>query len=142
MKNYRAYQNSTLVEKYSKNENISIEKANEHFSALKEFLRFSTTTEKPCFPSKDLDEIWHTFILFTKDYQYFCKSMLGKFVHHVPLVNQNDNVENFEPGYFCFIENQKFKKKYVRTLTKLEINFKADCGSGGDCSSSCNSCRD
>jgi hypothetical protein len=31
-----------------------------------------------------LDEMWHTFLLFTVDYAAFCRRYLGAFVHHVP----------------------------------------------------------
>jgi hypothetical protein len=29
-----------------------------------------------------IDEMWHTFILFTQDYQNFCLTYLGRFIHH------------------------------------------------------------
>ena len=35
-------------------------------------------------PSQVVDEAWHNFILFTKNYSVFCKSALGRFLHHVP----------------------------------------------------------
>lgn len=31
-----------------------------------------------------LDEMWHTFVLFTEEYQAFCHDYLGRFVHHRP----------------------------------------------------------
>jgi hypothetical protein len=31
-----------------------------------------------------IDEMWHTFVLFTKDYAAFCERYFGHFVHHVP----------------------------------------------------------
>jgi hypothetical protein len=31
-----------------------------------------------------LDEMWHSFLLFTEDYEYFCKQHLGVFIHHRP----------------------------------------------------------
>ncbi|MCR6653864.1 MAG: hypothetical protein NVV73_21300 [Cellvibrionaceae bacterium] len=35
-------------------------------------------------PSQAVDEVWHEFILFTMQYQNFCKRGLGRFLHHVP----------------------------------------------------------
>lgn len=35
-------------------------------------------------PSETVDEIWHEFILHTKDYALFCDKHLGKFLHHTP----------------------------------------------------------
>ncbi|MHB1946990.1 MAG: glycine-rich domain-containing protein [Gammaproteobacteria bacterium] len=35
---------------------------------------------------KDIDNMWHTFLLFTRDYQNFCNDYLnGNFFHHDPL---------------------------------------------------------
>lgn len=35
-------------------------------------------------PSQAVDVMWHEFILFTRDYQLFCKKSFGRFLHHVP----------------------------------------------------------
>jgi hypothetical protein len=35
-------------------------------------------------PSQAVDEAWHQFILFTRNYQVFCREALGRFLHHVP----------------------------------------------------------
>lgn len=35
-------------------------------------------------PSQAVDVAWHEFILFTKQYQVFCKQALGRFLHHTP----------------------------------------------------------
>jgi hypothetical protein len=31
-----------------------------------------------------IDEMWHTFLLFTRDYAEFCDRYFGLFLHHVP----------------------------------------------------------
>lgn len=31
-----------------------------------------------------IDEMWHTFILYTRDYADFCGQMFGRFIHHDP----------------------------------------------------------
>ena len=38
-----------------------------------------------------IDEIWHDFILMTRDYQAFCEQYFGHFIHHQ--VNQRDQLE-------------------------------------------------
>lgn len=35
-------------------------------------------------PSQAVDVAWHEFILFTRNYQSFCKQGIGRFLHHVP----------------------------------------------------------
>jgi len=37
--------------------------------------------------SEIVDEVWHTFILFTKEYADFCNKVMGKFIHHEPNVD-------------------------------------------------------
>lgn len=38
----------------------------------------------------DIDNMWHTFLLFTRDYHEFCHTHLnGVFFHHDPLPEQN-----------------------------------------------------
>ncbi len=42
-----------------------------------------------------VDDYWHTFLLFTKEYQSFCKGVAGFFIHHVPNVGKSkDNSPN------------------------------------------------
>lgn len=38
---------------------------------------------------KEIDDMWHTFLLFTRDYEKFCKKYFTYFFHHTP---------NFEKG--------------------------------------------
>ena len=34
--------------------------------------------------SASVDEVWHTFILFTRDYMSFCEEVFGHYLHHQP----------------------------------------------------------
>ncbi|KTD73778.1 hypothetical protein [Legionella tucsonensis] len=36
----------------------------------------------------EIDDMWHTFLLFTKDYMSFCKIYFDDYVHHVPNVEE------------------------------------------------------
>jgi hypothetical protein len=35
-------------------------------------------------PSQVADDLWHEFILFTKNYDAFCRQAFGGFFHHSP----------------------------------------------------------
>jgi hypothetical protein len=35
-------------------------------------------------PSQVADDLWHEFILYTKNYQQFCNKAFGEFFHHTP----------------------------------------------------------
>ena len=56
--------------------------------ALKDFFFFCVEQRSRAMPSKVVDDAWHEFILFTKEYQDFCIGAYGKarrhFLHHTP----------------------------------------------------------
>jgi hypothetical protein len=37
-------------------------------------------------PMKEIDDMWHEFILFTQDYADFCNHYFGEFIHHKPVI--------------------------------------------------------
>lgn len=37
-------------------------------------------------PSQVVDDLWHEFILYTREYQQFCREAFGEFLHHSPAV--------------------------------------------------------
>jgi hypothetical protein len=38
--------------------------------------------------SQDVDEVWHNFIVFTRQYSRFCETVFEEFIHHDPNVTQ------------------------------------------------------
>lgn len=44
---------------------------------------------KLAMPSQAVDDAWHEFILFTRNYQDFCRRGLRRFLHHVPAEAMN-----------------------------------------------------
>jgi hypothetical protein len=46
-------------------------------------------------PSQVADDLWHEFILYTKNYESFCRKAFGGFLHHTPaVVLGSDRVAN------------------------------------------------
>lgn len=45
-------------------------------------------------PAPDIDEAWHTHILFTQEYTKACEVVFGGYLHHTPA--QNSDVEETE----------------------------------------------
>lgn len=37
-------------------------------------------------PSQIVDDLWHEFILYTRNYQLFCQKAFGRFLHHTPAI--------------------------------------------------------
>ncbi|MFC3153460.1 glycine-rich domain-containing protein [Litoribrevibacter euphylliae] len=54
--------------------------------ALREYFYFCHQAKRRVvsMPSQVVDVAWHEFILFTRDYQQYCKKALGRFLHHTP----------------------------------------------------------
>jgi hypothetical protein len=40
-------------------------------------------------PLGDIDEMWHTHILFTKKYADDCQHIFGRYMHHFPLFTES-----------------------------------------------------
>lgn len=36
-------------------------------------------------PSQIVDDLWHEFILFTRNYELFCRKAFGRYLHHTPV---------------------------------------------------------
>jgi hypothetical protein len=55
-------------------------------SGLREFFAITAKSRgrMVAMPSKAVDVAWHEFIVFTRAYQSFCKTALGRFLHHTP----------------------------------------------------------
>jgi hypothetical protein len=47
-----------------------------------------------------IDQIWHIFLLYTKDYEDFCQKYFGQFIHHLP-----DIVPNMPQDPIAFEDN-------------------------------------
>jgi hypothetical protein len=55
-----------------------------HERELKRYLVLRSRLNAETLPTpKALDQLWHVFLLYTRDYMTFC-DMLGGFIHHVP----------------------------------------------------------
>jgi hypothetical protein len=61
-------------------------------------------------PSQVADDLWHEFILYTRDYDAFCRRAFGGFLHHTPAVVLSEHRKNNEGlrrvwWYCCKYEN-------------------------------------
>ncbi|KAA3655624.1 MAG: hypothetical protein DWQ11_00105 [Proteobacteria bacterium] len=56
------------------------------FDGLRDWFQINHAAgrRKLAMPSQAVDDAWHEFILFTRNYQAFCRHGLGRFLHHVP----------------------------------------------------------
>jgi uncharacterized low-complexity protein len=78
--------------------------------------------------SPKVDEVWHAFILFTREYAAFCQDVFGEFIHHVPRTSRTQAGTHGE---------DEFAQAYQRAFGEVSAIwggvYAQDCGEG-DCS--------
>ena len=67
-----SYVNQDIVTKFCDEYSIDEELGKDYFQEIKKFLFLCANTTDRLAPSAELDKIWHTFILFTKEYRQYC----------------------------------------------------------------------
>lgn len=86
------YENGDVVYRFVKTYGVSQEESEDLFMQVKKWLWLAN--ERHCdkldgglsidHPIVVIDEMWHNFVLFTKDYTTFCKDYFGYYLHHAP----------------------------------------------------------
>lgn len=77
-------------------------------------------------PSQVADDLWHEFILYTREYKSFCDKAFGAFLHHTPAValgeNQKDDDGLWRVWWHCCRE----ESINPRNPTRLPLLFALD----------------
>lgn len=79
-----AYEHPRLLTRLIEKVGLDPESARTTFEDMKRFLYLCAISDEPHAPTEQIDEVWHNFILFTRDYAAFCLEHFGFVVHHVP----------------------------------------------------------
>lgn len=78
-------------------------------------------------PSQVVDDLWHEFILYTKNYEAFCGKAFGRFLHHTPAAVLSGHDRKTNAGlrrcwwYACLEEHLN-----PRQATRLPLLFALD----------------
>src|SRR5690242_3952300 len=67
-----AYRNDRVVARHAVDRGVTSGIAERRFHGLKQFLTVCAQRPGRKVASPAIDEIWHTFLMFTKDYRDFC----------------------------------------------------------------------
>jgi len=85
-------------------------------------------------PSQAVDEVWHDFILNTRDYAKFCRGAFGRFMHHTPAVvlgsNTQSNVGLRRCWWFACVDENIDPKKPLRLPLLFAIDGKLNIPDG------------
>jgi hypothetical protein len=85
-------------------------------------------------PSQVVDDLWHEFILCTRNYELFCKKAFGGFLHHTPAVvlgaARQNNAGLRRVWWHCCLEENINPKKATRLPLLFAIDSKLKVGNG------------
>jgi hypothetical protein len=95
-----------LLRKYCMEHSLPIETGREHEREIKRFLALSVINSSTKYVmSGPMDELWHSFILFTKKYHDFCYLVAGHYIHHAPSI-PSDKPNDFG-GYMQLLQDYR-----------------------------------
>jgi hypothetical protein len=80
-----AFPMDPIVARYREEQQLPADVAREHERELKRYLTLCALDADGAYGMNGpVDELWHTFITFTRDYARFCDEVAGRFIHHIP----------------------------------------------------------
>lgn len=76
-------------------EDVSRDAVLDGVNEMLRFLWLCSSSSQVLTPSARIDQIWHEFILFTRVYQQFCQTRLGRFIHHQPSAQPSAEAQQY-----------------------------------------------
>ncbi|MBV7491156.1 hypothetical protein [Pseudomonas sp. PDM30] len=119
-----------VTTKYQSAHKASSEQVSQVLCELKKWLALCAANPgKKYHIGSHVDDMWHVFILFTKDYSDFCDKCIGFFLHHEPNISEETTPIN-ENNDELFSDYEKhFLKKPPTTIWP---RYHAMPGEGGN----------
>lgn len=111
-----AYENADVVHKFADHFGVADAEAELIFAEAKKWLWLNSLEDRPPLAVTSeiqvLDEMWHTFVLFTRDYSEYCQSRFGRYMHHKPTSRREKEAEAAEPEAFDRRRRQEMAIQY------------------------------
>ncbi len=110
------YKNENVLSRFLDIFSVSGSEAEDIFQETKKFLFLCQLPR--IYITDDLviiDEMWHNFILFTKEYHNFCQQHFGKYFHHLPASKK----EKEEASRKVTEEPEKAKEEYKAMMRHI-----------------------
>jgi hypothetical protein len=96
-------------------------------------------------PSQVVDELWHEFILYTKNYQAFCQKAFGRYMHHTPAAvlgtNQRSNDGLRRTWWFACLEENINPRRATRLPLLFALDAKWNLSDGFRYAADCSALR-
>jgi hypothetical protein len=117
-----AYTHSDVVFRFAKTYGISREASADIFEQVKKFLWLANHRRLAGFdkglaidmPIVVIDEMWHNFVLFTKEYTEFCTRFFGHYLHHAPATEAEEIEHKGHLAQFTGAERANARKDQLR----------------------------
>jgi len=77
-------------------------------------------------PSQVVDDLWHEFILYTRNYEHFCRLAFGRFMHHTPAVVLGSARQQNEGLRRCWWQVCREENINPNAPTRLPLLFALD----------------
>ena len=82
------YQNDAVVYRFTPLWDVKFAEAKDLFLEAKRWLWLCAQLEEKRLmittPLLIIDEMWHNFILFSREYMKYCQDYFGRYIHHAP----------------------------------------------------------
>lgn len=136
---------SPILARYQREQSLPFDIVSDHHVELMRYLSMSAVglSEKRYYGMLGaVDELWHTFVIFTRDYAAFCDKVAGQFLHHIPVVGNHPSDAKLD-SYLLFLTD--YEDVFSQTAPKVywpvpgRVPNEATCGTGDDpgCSIGC-----
>lgn len=89
-----------------------------------------------------VDDVWHTFIIFTHEYTRFCEEVAGRYIHHAPNLPDADEEGGDPDAYRQMLTDYElvFGDEPPAEHWPLIASSCSDSSCNGNCAMSCMSC--
>ncbi|NRD80060.1 hypothetical protein HPT25_22235 [Bacillus sp. BRMEA1] len=76
---------------------------------VKQFFLLNAVLKSVPMYSKEVDEIWHEMLMFTREYQAFCQQFIGEMIHHEPNISEITSEVEVARAEFDWLYSQFFE---------------------------------
>lgn len=133
------YPMNRVLARYQTDCGVSAQQSALHERELKRYLFLCAENPGAHWPMVNtIDDLWHTFLLFTQDYHAFCAQLGVPFIHHEPFLDGEVH-ETLADDYRRFLDiyRSNFGDPPTEIWPQSLCTDHSDCGSGcsgGGCS--------
>jgi hypothetical protein len=134
------YDNPDVIRRFRRSFAVTQDEAEDIFEETKSWLWFAAHAQHgEAFINESMwviDEMWHTFILFTVEYAAYCERHFGRFLHHGPITGEDhpetpqmplEGVENARSAQAERLRAQFLEIERLlgmETLLKWQVDFR------------------